>query len=365
MYSARRSAWAGFDFPLLAAVVVTSLFGLAMVHSAVRGSPGLEGSVQRQAVFLVVSLVLAVLVSTVDYRLLVGSSAILYGLGLASLLVVLVLGAIQHGGQRWIQVGGVTFQPSEVMKVILLLALAQYLGPRSDGPSRLHYLIVSGAITAVPLLLVYAQPDLGTAVVLLVIWAGAVFVAGVSLWQVGLLGVVGLAASPLIWLNLEDYMRDRVLALVRPDHNPQASFVVEQALIGIGSGSIWGKGYASGSQSQLHFLRVRHTDFIFSVIGEELGFVGAVMTMALLVFICWRLFGVAETAPDGAGRIIASGVAVMIAFQTLVNVGMNLGWLPVTGLPLPFISVGGSAVLAQFLGIGLAESVAAHRLAPS
>jgi rod shape determining protein RodA len=160
-------------------------------------------------------------------------------------------------------------------------------------------------------------------------------------------------------------MQDRVLSLIRPDENPEGNFVVEQALISIGSGSIWGKGYAAGTQSQLHFLRVRHTDFIFSVIGEELGFVGAVLTLAMLAFICLRLFRIAQHASDGAGRILASGVAAFIAFHTLVNVGMNLGVVPVTGLPLPFISVGGSALIAQFLGIGLAESVAMRRGAPA
>jgi len=361
VHSNGRHPWSGYDFPLLLATIITSAFGLAMVRSAVGTSVGLQETVERQAVFIVVGIVLCVLVSTLDYRLVTGSAAILYGLGLAGLLAVLVVGAIQHGGQRWIAIGGITYQPSETMKLVLVVALAQYLGPRMTEPWRFKYLAVSAIVVAVPAALVYAQPDLGTAIVLLVIWAVSLFIAGVKLWHLGVLALAGVAVSPLVWLNLQDYMRDRVLALIRPDANPDAAFQVEQALIAIGSGSIWGQGYGSGSQSQLHFLRVRHTDFIFSVIAEELGFVGSVMTLALLAFVCLRLLRIAQTAPDGAGRILASGVAAIIGFQSFVNVGMNLGLLPVTGLPLPFISVGGSAVVAHFLGVGLALSVSARR----
>jgi rod shape determining protein RodA len=191
-----------------------------------------------------------------------------------------------------------------------------------------------------------------------------VFLAGVRLREVAaLLGCVAVAL-PLVWANLHGYMRDRVLGFVRPGSDPEISYVMDQALISIGSGAIWGKGYASGSQSQLHFLRVRHTDFIFSVIGEELGFVGAVLTLGLLAFICYRIFRIGQTAPDTCGRLVACGVGTVLAFQTLVNAGMNTGLLPVTGLPLPFISRGGSALLAQLIGIGLVESVALRRRLP-
>lgn len=361
MYGTRKRLWSGYDIPLFLTTVLIAVFGVAMVRSAVGTSVGLQGSVERQAIFLVLGLVVSVVVATVDYRLITGSAAILYGLGLAGLLAVLVVGAIQHGGQRWIPIAGFTYQPSETMKIVLAVALAQYLGPRMTEPWRFRNLVVSGVILVVPVLLIYAQPDLGTAIVLLVVWAVTIFVAGVKMWHLGALALVGLAISPLIWLNLEPYMQDRVLTLLKPETNTDAAFISEQALIAIGSGSIWGQGYGAGSQSQLHFLRVRHTDFIFSVIGEELGFVGSVITLALIAFICIRLLKIAQTAPDGAGRLLATGVAAMIGFQTVVNVGMNLGLLPVTGLPLPFISVGGSAVLAQFLGIGLAQSVAARR----
>ncbi len=361
MYSTRRRSWFGFDIPLLLATVLIAAFGLVMVRSAVGSSVGLQGSVERQALFVVLGLIVSIVVATVDYRLVTGAAVILFGLGLAGLLAVLVIGAIQHGGQRWISIAGFTYQPSETMKIVLAIALAQYLGPRMTEPWRFRYLIASGIMLAVPVLLIYAQPDLGTAIVLLVLWAVVVFVAGVKLWHLGALALMGVAVSPLIWLRLEPYMQERVLTLLNPESNPDAAFIGEQALIAIGAGSIWGQGYGAGSQSQLHFLRVRHTDFIFSVIGEELGFVGAVLTLALLAFICLRLLRIAQTAPDGAGRLLATGVAAIIGFQVVVNVGMNVGILPVTGLPLPFISVGGSAVLTQFLGVGLAQSVAAHR----
>ena len=332
-----------------------------MASSAVRNTPSLEGAVQRQAVYLAVGVVLALFLSTVDYRLIVSSSLIWYGLGLAGLLVVSIVGATVHGGQRWLNVGGFSFQPSEFMKLVITVRLAQYLGASGKGPWRFRYLIVSGMLVSVPFVLVYSQPDLGTALAFVVIWGLLVFVSGVSIKEMALVVGAVAVAAPVIWSSLRPYMRERVLTFLSPGHNPESSYIMEQALISIGSGAIWGKGYASGSQSQLHFLRVRHSDFIFSVIGEELGFIGAVITLALLAFVCYRLFNIAQTAEDGFGRAVACGIGGMIAFQTLVNVGMNVGWLPVAGLPLPFISLGGSALIAQFLGVGLVESVAWRR----
>ena len=361
MYGAKRSPLSGFDFPLFLAALLISLLGLAMASSAVRNTPGMEGAVQRQAIYLAVGVLLALLLAALDYRLIVSSALIWYGLGIASLLVVLIVGATIHGGQRWLNIGSQQLQPSEFMKLALIVTLAQYLGARDKGPWRFRYLVVSGLIAAVPIGLVYSQPDLGTALAFVVIWGLLVYVSGISVREIVLIVGIVVVAFPLIWSKLEPYMRERVLSFINPGSNPESSYIMDQALISIGSGAIWGKGYASGSQSQLHFLRVRHSDFIFSVIGEELGFIGAVTTIVLLAFICYRLLSIGRTAEDGFGRVIACGVGGFIAFQALVNIGMNVGWLPVTGLPLPFISLGGSALIAQFLGIGLAESVAWRR----
>jgi rod shape determining protein RodA len=207
------------------------------------------------------------------------------------------------------------------------------------------------------MVLVYLQPHLGTTIVLAVIWLIMALMAGMRPLHLGILGFVGVLAMPLIWFSLEDYMRDRLLLFISPAQDPAARYNIDQALISIGSGGWLGKGYASGSQSQLHFLRVRHTDFIFSVIGEEMGLVGALFMFALLGVILWRILRAASLARDSFGRLIACGVAALIFFQSAVNIGMNLGLLPVMGIPLPFISSGGSSLIALLIAEGLVQGV--------
>ena len=213
-------------------------------------------------------------------------------------------------------------------------------------------------MVAVPLLLIYLQPDLGTALTLIAIWAAMIWMAGMRFRYLLALGVVGLAALPLVWLNLEDYMQQRLMLFVNPGSDPDSYFNVHQALVSIGSGGWVGKGLTKGSQSQLHFLRVRHTDFIFAVTAEELGFLGAVAMIGLLFFLLWRILRIAERSRDTFGRLLAAGVGGLVLFQSVINIGMNLGLMPVTGIPLPFVSYGGSSFLTLMLGIGLVESVA-------
>jgi len=360
-YRPKASSWRAYDISLLLATVAVAALGVAMVSSSVRGTPGMEGAAKRQAISLGVGLLFAVLVSALDYRLVVGSGIVVYGMGLAGLLVVGLLGTVAHGGQRWLNVGGFTFQPSELMKICLAVILAQYLAGKVGKPWRFRHLIGSCLITGVPVVLVYSQPDLGTALVFIAIWGVMVLIAGVDLKYLLLLFGGGVAALPIVWLNLEGYMKGRLLAFVSPGSDPKVDYMRRQALISIGSGGMWGQGYGTGNQSRLRFLIVPHSDFIFSVIGEELGFIGAVLTLALLAFICYRLFAIAQSSYDAAGRLLVCGIAGMIAYQTVVHVGMNVGWIPVTGLPLPLVSLGGSALVSQFVGIGLAESVAVRR----
>jgi rod shape determining protein RodA len=194
-------------------------------------------------------------------------------------------------------------------------------------------------------------------IVLAVVWLIMVLMAGMRLLHLSILGLVGLLSAPLLWFSLKDYMQRRLLLFINPAQNPSARYNIDQALISIGSGGWLGKGYASGSQSQLHFLRVRHTDFIFSVIGEEMGLVGALVLFTLIGVILWRIVRAASLARDSFGRLIACGVAAMIFFQSVVNIGMNLGLLPVMGIPLPFISSGGSSLIALLIAEGLVQSV--------
>ncbi len=280
----------------------------------------------------------------------------IYVLVLVLLGIIFLIGQVSGGAQRWLGAGAV--QPSELSKILIIIVLAKHLADREQDLDRFSTVLTSLGIVAVPLVLIYLQPDLGTALTMLAIWVAMIWMAGMRFRYLLALGVIGLAALPLIWLNLEDYMQQRILLFVNPGTDPDSYFNVHQALVSIGSGGWTGKGLTHGTQSQLHFLRVRHTDFIFAVTAEELGFLGAVAMMGLIFVLLWRILRVAERSRDTFGRLIAAGVAGLILFQSVINIGMNLGLMPVTGIPLPFVSYGGSSFLTLMLGIGLVESVA-------
>jgi rod shape determining protein RodA len=275
---------------------------------------------------------------------------------LALLGIILLVGQVSGGSQRWLGAGAI--QPSELSKILIIVVLAKLLADREEQLDRFSTVLTALLVVAVPVALIYLQPDLGTALALVAIWAAMIWMARTRLRHLLLLLAAGLGALPVIWMSLEEYMQNRLLLFVNPASDPDSYFNVHQALVSIGSGGWTGKGLTRGTQSQLHFLRVRHTDFIFAVTAEELGFLGALAMIALLFFLLWRILRVAEVARDSFGRLLAAGMAGLIFFQAVVNVGMNLGLMPVTGIPLPFVSYGGSSFLTLMLGIGLVESVA-------
>jgi rod shape determining protein RodA len=350
-----RKVWRNFDFMLLAATVLLIAFGVAMIYSATLDTPDLQDLPRRQAILALAGLVLLVLVAAIDYRSLESLQKPLYALIIASLLLVLLVGQATHGAQRWIS--GSSFQPSELAKVLIIVTLAQFLARHEKEIGRFHYVLFSIIPVAVPMVLIYLQPHLGTVIVLAVVWLIMVLMAGMHLLHLGVFGLIGLLATPLIWVSLEGYMQERLLLFVNPGRDPAARYNIDQALISIGSGGWLGKGFASGSQSQLRFLRVRHTDFIFSVIGEEMGFVGVMVLFALISVVLWRILRAASLARDSFGRLIACGVAALIFFQSVVNIGMNMGLLPVIGIPLPFISAGGSSLITLLVAEGLVQSI--------
>jgi rod shape determining protein RodA len=239
----------------------------------------------------------------------------------------------------------------------LIVFCAWYFSRFQDRLRHFQYLIVALVLLVVPLAFVYLQPDLGMTITLAFISGTLVIVSGIRLWHLAALSGMGLAAVPFLWSTLEGYMLERIQIFLDPESNPAASFNVDQALISIGNGGWLGMGWGNGSQNQLHFLRVRHTDFIFSVISEELGFLGTVLVLLLLFFVIWRLLRIADMAQDQFGRLLIVGVAALIFFQTFINVGMNLSIVPVTGMTLPFISYGGSSLISMMFAIGLAQSV--------
>ena len=352
-------AWRDFDFVLLGLVVLLLIFGVLMVRSATMGAidPDLQNRVPRQIQFGVVGLALIFGLAAIDYRLLGSIHTWIYGFVLGLLGLVAFLGVVgAAGAQRWLNVG-IAVQPSELAKVLLIITLGQYLSKRYEQMGRLGTLTGSIAYMAIPAGLIFLQPDLSGAIVLMVIWFSMVWGAGLRLHHIGLFLVIVLVLAPLIWGAMEEYQRGRIIQFINPGADKDAQYNIDQALIAIGSGGLMGKGYTDGTQSQLRFLRVRHTDFIFSVIAEELGFVGALSVVVLFGLLLWRILRAARLARDALGSLICYGVAGVIFFQTVVSVGMNLGMIPVTGLTLPFISSGVSSLLTMMIGIGLVQSV--------
>ncbi len=355
----RRVFWRRFDWILLGLVLLLGAFGILMIASAVSGNQILASYPWRQAGFLASGLALLFLVAAVDYRLLSSITYPVYGMLLLALVAIAVAGTVAGGAQRWLTLGELFIQPSELAKIGVILALAQYLSAREERMGRLTVFLGALLLLAPALALIYLQPNLGTTLVLVVIGAAMLFVAGLRWHHIVLISAAAAAAIVPAWQYLlHGYMKDRILMLLDPSKVSAADrYNVEQATISIGSGGWLGRGLFRGTQNQLHFLRIRHTDFIFSVTAEELGFVGAILLIVLFVLLLLRLLRIASLARDMHGRLIVTGVAAMIFFQFLVNVGMNLSLMPVAGIPLPFISSGGSTLWTMLIGIGLAESV--------
>ena len=346
-----------FDRPLFFSVLLLCGIGIVMIYSATVTTIALGDYWQRQVVFTILGVIAFVTAALFDYRHLELLAQPSYILLLASLLAVYLVGEVKGGAQRWLNLGVTDVQPTEAGKFLLIIFLAWYLSRFQDRIRRLPYLIGVIVLLLPPLGLVYVQPDLGMTVTLAFIGGTLILISGVRLTHV-LLGLgAGAATWPILRGTLQDYMVERIEIFLNPGSNPDAAFNMQQALISIGNGGWIGTGWGAGSQNQLHFLRVRHTDFIFSVIAEELGFMGTVLILLLLFFVIWRLVRIADLAQDQFGRLITLGVASLIFFQTFVNVSMNLAILPVTGMTLPFLSYGGSSLVSMMVAVGLAQSV--------
>lgn len=349
-----------FDWTLFGLALVLSVFGIIMIASALSGNEIYRDYPWRQAAFLGVGVVLMFVAAAIDYRLLTSLAYPVYLFFLGALIVIKVIGTVAGGAQRWLTVGEFFLQPSELTKIALILALARFLSAREEKMESILTPILAFGLLIPAVGLIFWQPNLGTAMVVVAIGAIMILVAGLRWRHAAFFGAIGAAGAIGAWRYvLEDYMKDRVLMLFNPSAAPpDQRYNVDQAMIGIGSGGWLGRGLFRGSQSQLHFLRVRHTDFIFTVTAEEMGFIGGVVLILLLTLLMLRLVHVAAKARDTFGMLIVTGVTAMIFFQVLVNIGMNLSIMPVTGIPLPFISYGGSSLWATLVAIGLVESVA-------
>ncbi len=373
---ASARVWRHFDVWLLAAVAALTIASVAMIQSAIAGNESLAEAVPRQMIYAVIGLVVIVVAAAIDYRFWSAIARPIYVIVLVLLALIMAAGFVGFGAARWFNVGIVNIQPSELSKVLMIIVLADYLARHQHEIGQFRIFIRSLILTAVPAALVFLQPDLSTAIVLGVIWAALAFATGAKLrYFLALLAIVAvvlLLLTPLLvnyfstgyqagedFLFIQRYQMQRIVSFLLPDPaaHQGVDYNVNQALISIGSGGWFGQGYGHGTQTQLRFLKVRHTDFIFSALSEEFGLVGAVMILIVLGFIILRCLRAARMARDQFGALICYGVAVLLLFQSAINIGMNLALLPVSGLPLPFFSYGGSSLVATLLGIGMVESV--------
>jgi rod shape determining protein RodA len=355
--------WRKFDFVLLGTVTLLVLIGILFIRSATLDAvdTDLIGRVRSQIVYTFLGYITLFIVSSIDYRLLGALQPYIYGFLVIVLALVGVAGQVGGAGaQRWLDVG-IPIQPSEIGKMLIIIALGMHLTRQYHKLDRFSTVMVSMLYMAVPMLLIFIQPNLGNTIAFAVIWVAMTWGAGLRLRHIFVLVLVVLILLPILWVNMEGYQRQRITTFINPEGDPDAAFNVDQSLISIGSGGFLGKGYANGSQTQGRFLRVRHTDFIFSVIAHETGFVGAVTVLSLIGLVLWRITRAASLARDPLGSLICYGVAAIIFFQTFTAVGMNVALLPVTGLTLPFVSSGGTSLLSLLFGIGLVQSVMMRR----
>jgi rod shape determining protein RodA len=351
--------WRHFDVWLLAAVAVLTIAGVAMIRSAIGGNENLAELVPRQAIYGLIGLVVLFLTAAIDYRIWSALARPMYIFVILSLGLILAAGVVGFGSARWFNVGIATIQPSELSKILMILVLSNYLARNEHNLNQSKFLARSLIVMGFPALLVFLQPDLSTAIVLGVIWLALVWASGAQAKHLAIIAAIGLLMPLIAWPFLEDYQKARVITFLFPDPDAQfgATYNVNQALITIGSGGLFGQGYNSGTQVQLRFLKVRHTDFIFSSMAQEFGLIGTLILIAGLSFIIFRCLRAARMARDTFGSLICYGIAILLAFQGFFNIAMNLKLLPVSGLPLPFFSYGGSSLFASLLAIGLVESV--------
>ncbi len=347
-------------------MVVLVAIGLLVIWSTSFKATKLVGSSDalHQAVFGVVGLVVFFAAARTDYRTWGKLSGWLYGLMAVSLVVVLVFSRAVLGAQRWIDFGFFQFQPSELAKLVLIIVLAKFFADYYDQLHRLRYLALSLGIVAVPMLLVMKQPDLGTALVLAAIWLGMALVSRVRKLHLVVLAGLGLAVLPLGMKLLKPFQRARLETFFNPTADPlHAGYNAVQSTITVGSGQLLGRGLAAGSQSQLNFLPslAQHTDFIFAVLNEKMGFVGGSMLIALFGVLLYRGVRIAYTAQDRFGMFLVMGVVSMLLFHIFINIGMNMGIAPVTGIPLPLVSYGGTSLIIAMAALGLVASVAVRR----
>jgi rod shape determining protein RodA len=361
----RLSSYRDFDWVLLGFVLLLSVISVLEIKSATLHTK-FHGFDHKQIEFLALGLVLMFLISLIDYHVLIDIVPWAVGVSIASLIAVKLVGTKVLGARRWINLGhGAHFQPSEWVKLVLIVAIARYFWGLAGKELTWPDIGKAFALVGIPMVLVLIQPDLGTALTYFPILVVGLFLGGIRIRQVALILLALALVGGIAWKSgkrLKPYQQARINAFINPDSDPKGSgYQIRQSLIAVGSGGIWGKGANRGTQTQGDFLPIPYTDFIFAAFCEEHGFVGAIGVLLLYFLILMRLIQNAQTASDLPGSFIIMGVVAIIVFQIAVNVGMVVGLMPVTGIPLPLLSYGGSSVLFTFLALGIVMNIRMSR----
>jgi len=362
--------WRHFDFWLLGAVAILTIFGIAMIRSTVAGNIALtEANLPlRQLVFAVAGFVFVFIMAAVDYHLWASMSTTMYVGTVGVLAVLYVVGTALYGSARWFEAGVINIQPSEIAKIVVILTMANFFTRNRERIRQFSGVLFSLGMTMMIVIWILLQPNMSTSIVIIVLWFALAWASGMQFRHVIALAAIGIIvigiSIPLFPILqraqiINDYQINRIKNFIAPEEDATSGegYNLEQAEISIGSGGLLGQGYGQGPQIQLRFLKVRWSDFIFASMAHEFGFVGVAVMIVLQFFVIWRCLRAARIAADTYGALIAYGVATLLAFQGLVNMGVNLRLIPATGLPLPFLSYGGSSLLSLLMGIGLVESV--------
>ncbi len=350
-----------FDWIWFFAVLALACVGLVAIWSTTEGT-SLNSYFGRQALYLCLSLACFLIVLYFDYHVYSDFISFIYAAGLVVLGSVLFFGQSIHSNRSWLSVGPFAFQPSELMKVIVIVALAKYYAESEREHLELSELTIGGLIVLVPTVLVILQGDLGTAVTFLPVYLALSFLGGLKRKHVFVIVLAGVLAAPVGWMMLKDYQKGRIYTVLNPDNDPRhMGYQTIQSKIAIGSGKFLGKGFKQGTQGHLGFLPARHTDFVFSVLSEEKGFLGSISILALFLFVFLRLLRTARESKDKIGMLIVAGVFSLFIFHVTINLGMVVGLLPIAGIPLPLVSAGGSSLVTSFAAMGLCMNIKMRR----
>ncbi len=353
------------DWLLVLTTLLLSLTGIFMIYSAIHSNPVfLKSSLHvKQALWTSIGLFVLLCILFFDYHLFTRWAYFFYAIVIILLIAVLFSGQVAYGAKRWLVLGPLRLQPSELARLAVILVLARYFGSRGDeNPIGFKELIPAFVLAIAPVLLIVRQPDLGTGLTVFLVAGAMTLVVGVRRRVLIAIASLAIVCAPLGWFFMKPYQRLRILTLFNPDADPLgAGYQSMQSIIAVGSGEIWGKGLLQGTQSRLHFLPEKHTDFIFSVLSEELGFIGSIIVLALFFIFILRCLSAAMNAADKEGTLLAVGITSAFFLYIIFNIGMTLGLMPIVGIPLPLVSYGGSASISSFIAIALVLNVGMRR----